>query len=269
MNKKYIFIKILHKFIAYSKIENMNNKNLLGIPIDNYSKKEILEKIIKVIKNGREFCHVVSLNPENLVVAQQNKAFKNAILTAQIRLIDGIGIVTAGRLLGIPIGERYPGVDLFKDLLETASLIRLRVLLIGGRGKLADNIAKCYSVRSPRSEFKGFSGIQDINFPKKQEEEKIFSIVADLKPNLVFVAYGSPAQELWIERHKNMFKNCVCIGVGGGFDFIGGEVSRAPKILRSIGCEWLWRLLHQPWRWKRQLRLVKFVCLVLKQKLEL
>ncbi len=86
--------------------------------------------------------------------------------------------------------------------------------------------------------------------------------MTDFKPHLVFVAFGSPWQELWIERHRNQFQNCVVMGVGGAFDFLGGKVPRAPVIIRRLGFEWLFRLIVQPWRLRRQLRLVRFGWLI-------
>jgi len=234
-------------------------KKFLGIKIFSQNKKYTLEKIKKYISKRTNFCHVVSLNPEILVIAKENYEFKKIIETAQIQIIDGIGVVLASRLLGINIGERYPGVDLVDDLLNLSSKMRLRVLFIGAKLNLAIKLAECYQKKFSHAKFFGLEGILDIKNPKKQEEEKIFSIISDFKPHLVLVAFGSPHQELWIARHKKEFVNCVVMGVGGAFDFLGGVVPRAPVFLRKVGLEWFFRLLVQPWRWRRQLRLIKFI----------
>ncbi len=240
-------------------------KKLLEIPINNRTKRDILEKIKIGIYHRDQFFHIISLNPENLVIAQKNDEFKKVIRTAQIRIIDGIGVVLACRLLGINYGEKVSGVDLMEEMLAMAGKLCLRVLLIGGQGDLANNLANCYRKKLPKAKFFGLEGIKDIKNPKKEEEEKIFSIVSDFKPHLVFVAFGSPDQELWIERHKKELKGCVCMGVGGSFDFLGGRVPRAPVFLRRLGLEWLFRLFIQPWRWRRQLRLIEFIWLVIKE----
>jgi N-acetylglucosaminyldiphosphoundecaprenol N-acetyl-beta-D-mannosaminyltransferase len=237
-------------------------KKILGIKIFTQNKKDTLEKIKKYLKKTKKFCHIVSLNPENLVIANENDKFKKVIETAQIQIVDGVGVILAGRLLGVEVYERYPGVDLVKDLLTLSSKMRLRVLFIGGKPNLAEKLANCYQKKYPKSKFFGLEGISDIKNPKKEEEEKIFSIISHFKPHLVFVAFGSPNQELWIEYHKKKFKNCIVMGVGGAFDFLGGEVPRAPLFLRRLGLEWLFRLLIQPWRWRRQLRLLKFLWLI-------
>jgi len=240
-------------------------KKILGIKIFTQDKKDTLEKIKKYLKKTKRFCHIVSLNPENLVIAYENYKFKKVIETAQIQIVDGVGIILAGRLLGVGVYERYPGVDLVKDLLTLSSKMRLRVLFIGGKQNLADKLANCYQKKYPKSKFFGLEGISDIKHPKKEEEEKIFSISADYKPHLVLVAFGSPDQELWIDRHKKEFKNCVVMGVGGAFDFLGGRVMRAPLFVRQLGFEWFFRLLIQPWRLRRQMRLVRFLGLVIQE----
>lgn len=244
----------------------MSKNKILEIPIPIDFKQDILEKIIKFIKKPQGFLHIVSLNPENLVIAQDNKEFKKVLCEAKMRIIDGVGIIMASRLLGIKAGERVTGVDLMNELIKIASERRLRVMLIGGKPKLAESLADCYQKKYPEAEFLGIEGIKDIKTGKKsvlkEEERKIFNIVADFKPHLVFVAFGSPYQELWIERHKEEFSGCVVMGVGGAFDFLGGEVKRAPIFIRKIGLEWLFRLLHQPWRWRRQVRLVRFLWLI-------
>ena len=239
-------------------------KKILGIKIFTQDKKYTLEKIKKYLKKTIKFCHIVSLNPENLVIAYENDKFKKVIETAQIQIVDGVGIILAGRLLGVEVYERYPGVDLVKDLLTLSSKMRLRVLFIGGKQNLAEKLANCYQKKYPKSKFFGLEGISDIKNPKKEEEENIFSISADYKPHLVLVAFGSPDQELWIEHHKKKFKNCVVMGVGGAFDFLGGKVPRAPLFLRRLGLEWFFRLLIQPWRLRRQLRLIKFSLMILR-----
>lgn len=235
---------------------------LLEIPIPTDSKNSIREKIIKNILEDKKFFHIVSVNPEILVLAQANVAFKKVVAEAQMRIIDGVGVVVAAKLCSISAGQRYSGVDLMTDMLKEAHNRRLRVLLIGGNDKIAEKVVECQKVAFPGIEISGTSGIADIARPTEEEERQIAAIVAAAKPHIVFVAYGSPAQELWIDRHSKLFEGMVVAGVGGAFDFLSGTITRAPKWLRAIGFEWLFRLIRQPWRVIRQLRLVKFMWLV-------
>jgi N-acetylglucosaminyldiphosphoundecaprenol N-acetyl-beta-D-mannosaminyltransferase len=243
----------------------MTNNKILDIEIPVDSRKIILEKILKDLKTIHKFIHIVSLNPENLVISCENSEFKKVLQTAQIKIVDGTGIVLAAKLLKIKAGERYPGVDLMSDLIKQAGISRLRVLLIGGKGNLADELAECYSRSYPEAKFVGIEGFENIKKPTKKEEDRVLAIVCRLKPRLVFVAFGSPDQELWIEGHKDIFAGAVCMGVGQGFDVYGGLVKRAPVWIRKIGLEWLYRLFAQPWRWRRQVRLIKFILLITKE----
>lgn len=243
-----------------------SNRTMLGIQVPKASKNEIREYIIKNIKHPASFFHIISLNPEIFVLAQKNEAFKKVITTAQLSIIDGFGVKVGAFLQSIPSGERYAGVDLMSDLLFEAQKRRLRVLLIGGGPKIAEKVVECQKKSYPGVEFFAIEGIFDISMPKKEEERKISAIVTAAKPHLVFVAFGSPWQELWIERHRSLFKNMVVMGVGGAFDFLSGSVRRAPQWMRSFGLEWLYRLVRQPWRASRQHRLLIFFWLVLKER---
>jgi len=239
---------------------------ILGISIFPHTQKTILEKIIKYIVSSTDSCHIVSLNPENLVESRKNHLFKKALQTAQIKIVDGVGVVLAGRILNVEMGERQTGVDLMKRLIVEANKRRLRVLLIGGKPGLALKLSQCYQKEFPKARFFGLTGIKDIKKIQKNEEAEVFSIVADFKPHIAFVAFGSPAQEIWIEENKTKFKGCICMGVGGAFDYLGGGIKRAPIFIQKIGLEWLFRLINQPWRIKRQLKLITFLSLVLQER---
>lgn len=244
----------------------MNKKQILGITIIPESKKSVLEKILLYIDQPTDFFHIVSLNPEIIVLTTENESFKKVVETAKLKIVDGVGVVIAARWLGVQLGERITGVGLMEDLIKMASDRRLRVLMIGGKENLALQLSECYKEQFPEAKFKGLQGIENINNRKEDEENRIFSIVADYKPHLVFVAFGSPDQELWIARHKKKFANCVVMGVGGAFDYLSGNVVRAPDFIQKIGLEWLFRLFHQPWRWKRQMRLIKFMWLTIRKQ---
>lgn len=244
----------------------MAMKNLFSIELQNYNKKDILEKIKEYINHPHGFYQIVSLNPENLALAHDNKLFKQVLNASQIRLIDGIGILLAGKLLGCNLTDRLAGVDLMQEIITTSAKDSLRVMFIGGRGNLANRLAQCYNERYSTRNFYGIEAVKNIHKPSQEEEEKIFSIVAVFKPHILFAAFGSPWQELWLWKNKDKLEGVVCMGVGGAFDFLSGKVSRAPFYVRKSGLEWLYRLFIQPWRWKRQLRLIKFMLLVLKEK---
>lgn len=247
----------------------MKTQKLLGVDVEFNTANNNLEKILLYLQNPIGFFNIVSLNPENMVVASEDRKFKKILSEGDIKLPDGVGIVWGGFVIGIPVQDRIQGVEFMKDILKLCKKRSLRVLFLGGKGKLAEELAERYHNIYPNSRFKGLEGISNIHTPTKQEIDTIFSIVADYKPQILFVAFGSPYQELWLDEHKDRLQGIVCMGVGGSFDFISGNVTRAPQILQRLGLEWLFRLIIEPWRWKRQLRLIKYVYLVFKQKLGL
>ncbi len=242
--------------------------NIFGIPVDDRSPKLVLEQIKKGLKSRAKFVHVVSLNPENLVVANGDPEFHEIVTEAQIRINDGIGTVLAIQILNGVKVPRLTGVDLMQQLVNWSGGESLRVLLIGGKGNLAEVLANCYNQGYSASKFIGVSGYKDIKNPSSEETNHLLSIVADLRPHLIFLAFGSPDQEKWVYRNRASLQGVTCIGVGGAFDFLGGNVKRAPSVIRSLGLEWLFRLIRQPWRWRRQLRLIQFMQSVLGERMK-
>lgn len=247
----------------------MSNISIIGTSFEPLSRNTILEKVKNYIdKQSREgevsseMLHVVSVNPEILVTARTDEKFKRVIETAQIQIVDGAGVVVAGRLLYSTRFERFSGTDLMEALLAMSGKDRYPVLFIGGGPKIAQKLAECYSQKFPGGEYLGILGINDIKSPTKHEEEAIFSIVARMRPRLVFVSFGSPWQELWIEANRTRFAGSVCVGVGGAFNYLSGSIPRAPQWMRSAGLEWLHRLVIQPSRLHRQIKLPYFAILV-------
>lgn len=245
----------------------MLKTELLGIPLNLASEAEILEQIKKGASQKTEFSQIVSINPENMITILENEKFKDVVVSSQSHIPDGMGVVRALQLLSGVSVNRLTGADLMETVLSRAEEYSLRVILIGGKENLANYIAECYGKRFPRLDIRGFQGISDIRNPKKEEEKAIFHIVATVRPHIVFVSFGSPAQELWIHKHKKEFSGSIVMGVGGAFDFISGNIPRAPILMRRFGLEWLFRLLIQPWRIKRQVRLLKFAVLVIRERL--
>ena len=155
---------------------------------------------------------------------------------------------------------------LLPHLLDLAGRMSLRVVLIGSQANLALKLAQCYTRSYPEATFIGIEGYKNKENPTADEEAHIIRIVRDTRPHFVFVAFGSPFQELWIDTHKKLLYNSVCMGVGGAFDYLSGASKRPPKLIRTMGFEWFYRLIRQPWRSSRQLtRLPLFAGMILKE----
>jgi len=241
---------------------------ILGVPLHDISMQNILDTIKKGLSSPPRFFHIVSVNPETLIIAQNDSELMRIYKKADLALCDGIGIQIASQLLGRKLKARIPGSVLLPQLLDLAGQISSTVVLIGSQVKIAENIADCYSRSYPKAKFVGTYGYQNISNPTIQEERTLESIVRSTRPRLVLVAFGTPHQEKWIEAHKELLKDSICMGVGGAFDYLSGAIQSPHPIIRRLGLEWAYRLITQPWRAKRQLtRLPLFVYLVLKEKI--
>jgi N-acetylglucosaminyldiphosphoundecaprenol N-acetyl-beta-D-mannosaminyltransferase len=240
--------------------------SILGVSFRPTTKERLLETITKHL-DDHSFAEIFSFNPEILVTAQNNKQFRETLDNAELKIIDGVGLVLAGKILGISVGERITGADLMVDLLKIADEKNLKVLILGGFGSVAQDLSNKLKCKYRRAQFEGLIGYQSIKSPSSKEERKVQAVLKEFKPDLIFVAFGAPAQEFWVENHKQFLKHSVCMTVGGAVDFLAGKVNRAPLWMRKIGLEWLYRLIVQPWRWKRQLQLISFIKLVLREKL--
>jgi len=229
---------------------------LLGVGLTNASEQEVLEFIYTGLQNSSERYYIVTPNPEFLVMAHKDNDYKNILNNAKLALADGIGVVWGARFLGKPLKQRVSGTDLTESLCNYMSKRPITVSFLGGGPKIAELTAECLQKKYPGLKVSWFS----------QEYDKSLK---DKKTDILFVAFGAPKQEIWIAKNLDNLNAKVVMGVGGAFDFITGKVPRAPRLLRNLGLEWLFRLIVQPWRIKRQFSLIKFVFLVIKEKFNL
>ena len=239
--------------MPYSKMKTFDKIFLLGVGFSDASMKEVLEFIVTGLQNQSEKYYIVTPNPELLVIASKDDNYRKVLNSAKLALPDGIGVIVAGKIMGKPLKERIHGVDLVKSLCKEVSKQPITVGFLGAGPNIAELTAECLR--------KNYPGLKVGLVSEEWTEE-----LKNKKADILFVAFGSPKQEIWISENLERLPAKVVIGVGGAFDFISGKVRRAPLILRKTGLEWLFRLIIQPWRLKRQLRLVKFLYLVLREK---
>jgi N-acetylglucosaminyldiphosphoundecaprenol N-acetyl-beta-D-mannosaminyltransferase len=245
---------------------NKNRFSLAGVPIDPLSQKDVLDKIKLYLSSNRKFIHIVSINPENVVIAQDNKTYMSVCQRSDLALTDGIGVLLGARLFGKSIPERVQGAVLLPRLLDLVGVMGLTSVLIGSQANLAEKIAECYSQSYPEARFIGTNGYKNVLSPTTEEERTIEAIVRANRPHFVFVAFGSPTQEIWIDSHKKLLEGSICMGVGGAFNYLTGVSHSPPSMIRRMGLEWLYRLMREPWRAGRQFtRLPFFIGLILKE----
>ena len=177
---------------------------------------------------------------------------------------DGVGITLAARLLGRPLRGRTTGVALTEALAALAAREGYRIFLLGATPGVAAEAGRVWAARYPGLQIAGaYPGS-----PAEDEREEIAVRISAGAADLLFVAFGAPAQDLWIARNRAALPTVrLAMGVGGVFDYVTGRAPLAPPLVRRVGLEWLYRLYRQPWRWRRQLALPVFVVAVLGQRL--
>lgn len=234
---------------------------ILGVPVDNITGEEALARIEAFIESGRPH-QVVTVNPEFVVAAQSDANFFQVLKEADLSLPDGAGLLWAARFLGTPLSARLAGVDIVRRIASLAARRGYWLFLLGAAEGVAEATAMRLGEENPGLKIAGtYAGSPD---PK--EEEEIIEMIRAARPHLLLVAYGAPQQDLWIHRHLGRLGVPVAMGVGGAFDFISGKAKRAPRWMQRWGLEWLHRLLHEPWRWRRMLALPKFAWLVIRSR---
>jgi N-acetylglucosaminyldiphosphoundecaprenol N-acetyl-beta-D-mannosaminyltransferase len=139
-------------------------------------------------------------------------------------------------------------------------------MLVGSRIGVAVKAAKRLRKKLKYKNIWGFSGLKKVETASKEDQQSLLNRINRIKPDLLFVGFGASKQEKWIARYLPHLDVKVAMGVGGAIDVAASPWKRAPQVMRVVGMEWLWRLFLQPWRWKRQLSLVKFVYLVLRER---
>ena len=197
---------------------------------------------------------VVTLNPEIAMRAQRDDGLRAIIQRAALVTPDGVGIALALRWRGYRTPARVTGVDLVEALAARAAQDGWRLFLLGAQAGVAEAAAEALIQRHPGLIVTG----THAGSPEPADDAETLARLHAGRPDLLCVAYGSPAQEVWIARHSEQLAGVVALGVGGAFDFLAGRVPRAPQWMRRVGLEWLFRLLRQPWRWRRMLALPRF-----------
>ncbi|MFC1711575.1 WecB/TagA/CpsF family glycosyltransferase [Patescibacteria group bacterium] len=248
---------------------NVLEIEILNIKINFISLQKALSLIERWVETNKQY-QITTPNPEQIILANKCYRFKKVLNDSQLAIADGIGLVWAAKKQKSKKTSkeklkyfRLSGVDLMQELCKLAAKKKLRVFFLGGKNNTADKTAKHFAKTYNLQFYNYDAGALDIKNEENKEKIKIIKKVNKFKPHFMFVAYGAPYQELWIADNLKKLNVKVAMGVGGAFDYFSGQLKRAPKVLRKIGLEWLWRLIQQPWRVKRQFNLVRFVYLVL------
>lgn len=229
--------------------------SILGTRVDDVTYAETLALIERYIREGGP--HVVTTpNPEIVMLARRDPAYRALLGQAAINVPDGVGLLLAARLRGRPFRQHVRGTDLVLQLAALGAARGHRWYLLGA----ADGVAQLAAERL-QAQFPGLTIVGAApGSPRQEEDAATWAMIRAAGPvDLILVAYGAPAQERWLTRSLGPLNIPVGIGVGGVFNFLSGQVPRAPRWMQQLELEWLHRLIVQPWRWKRQIELPRFL----------
>lgn len=269
--------------------------NIAGVLVDNISNSNTIKKINEIISSGQTK-YIVTTYSEFVVFANHDEEYKKILNQAALSLPDGIGILWAAKFLSIPLNpnslilnpiialwqvvytgaaiifnpklirtviiEQVTGSHLIWDVAKLASQNNYSLSLIGGENGVAELTAKKLLDRFPDLKI-------NLSLSGTKFNDDLVTQISKSNSDILVIAYQPPRQEKWLAQNLVKLNVNVCMGLGGTFDYIAGKRTQAPRILHYIGLEWLWRLVTQPWRWKRMWNAVPvFIWTVYKFKIK-
>lgn len=236
----------------------MDSVKILGVRIDNVDMESAVKKCIGFL--AEDNCKsIYTPNPEMLIHAQENEEFRMVLLSGDLVVPDGIGVIYASKYLKLGLKERVPGIDLMSRILKHLNYIKGSAYFLGSKKEnlelAIENIKEAY----PNLQIAGY---QD-GYYKMEDEVNVLNKINECKPDVLFVGMGFPRQEMLIHKYQKILNVKIAMGVGGSFDVFSKAVSRAPQWMQKIGMEWFYRLLIEPTRIKRMMNIPKFMLRIL------
>jgi N-acetylglucosaminyldiphosphoundecaprenol N-acetyl-beta-D-mannosaminyltransferase len=243
---------------------------IFGVPLDPLTKEESLGRIARSIEE-KSHLWIATVNTEWLMRTRHDEVFKSQLLRADLRVADGSGVLWAATFLALPwrgslwslwqllysgaslvfypkfcrkiLPDLIPGSWLTIKLAEEAEEKGWRIFLLGAAPGVADRVAQRWQEKYPR--------LAVATSAADPDDAEVQKEIAAFGPQIILVAYSAPEQLSWLEGHLTLLPPAVGIGVGGSLDYLAGKVPKPPRIINALGLEWLWRLVTQPWRWRR------------------
>jgi N-acetylglucosaminyldiphosphoundecaprenol N-acetyl-beta-D-mannosaminyltransferase len=238
--------------------------DILGCRLDVVDAAEAAARIVEFARTGAG-AQIVTLGTEMVVYAQDDDEFRAIVNASALSLCDTVGLLAVARRRGAALRERVTGVELIDVLCAAAARDGMPIYLLGGAEGVAADAGAILEARFPGLIVAG----ERNGYFSRDDEAGIVAHIRESGARLLFVGLGSPRQERWIAQHLRDTGAGAAIGVGGSFDVISGRLQRAPLLWRNLGLEWLYRLMREPRRWRRQLALPRFVWLVMLDSLGL
>lgn len=235
----------------------MNHVTILGCRLDTLDADAATDAILRFAREGAG-AQVVTLGTEMVVHAQHDARYRDVVNACALSLCDTVGLLAVARSRGADLRDRVTGVELLEHLCARAAKEGVSVFLFGGAPGVAERAAQELKRRYPGLPVAGTRN----GYFAADESPRIAAEIRASGAQLLFAGLGFPKQEFWLAEYLKSTGCGAGIGVGGSFDVISGNLERAPERWRTMGLEWLYRLLKEPRRWRRQLALPHFVLLI-------
>ena len=233
--------------------------NVLGVGFDNCTIDQAVAEAIRLMGDGG--CHyVVTPNPEIVEICREDGEVRRIINGADLVLPDGVGVIYAARMLGTPLRQRVPGVDFAQGLMAAMAGSGRTLFLLGAKPGVAEEARRRLEAAYPGLRI---VGTHDGYF---QEDGPVVQAVRESGADVVFVCLGAPKQEKWMERNGPATGARLLVGLGGCLDVFSGNTKRAPEVFQRLGLEWFHRLLKEPRRIGRMMKLPLFMIHVMGEK---
>ncbi|WP_077369803.1 WecB/TagA/CpsF family glycosyltransferase [Anaerosalibacter sp. Marseille-P3206] len=240
----------------------MESIKIFGVRVDKVSLKEAVCKVEEFLQgNGPKT--IYTPNTEIIMEAKEDEQLKEVLNNGNLIIPDGIGLIYAAKIKKKPLVERVTGFDLSIEMIKLADKHSYSIFLLGGEEGIAkkagEKIVEKYTNVKIAGYNNGYFKGAHIGFPGHEEEREVIEKIKQAKPDILFVGFGAPKSEKWMELYKDELNCKVMIGNGGTMDIIAGKVKRAPEVYQKLGLEWFYRLIKEPSRIKRQIALPKFM----------
>ena len=238
---------------------------ILNTYIDALSMEETISEVEKIIARGVPTQHVV-INANKVNLMNEDPELKRIVNECPLINADGISILWAAKVLGLPIKERVTGIDLFLNLVKVASEKGYKIYLFGAKEEVVRKVKKVFEEEYPTLQIVGYRN----GYFTEEDEPEIVKNMAESGADMMFVAFSSPKKEYWINKYIDQLNIPFVMGVGGSFDVVAGVTERAPKWVQIRGFEWLYRLVQEPRRmWRRYvIGNAQFIGYTVKAKIE-
>lgn len=258
-----LFSRFLRILLRASSLKQAGGPTqLLEMKLDSIGMREAIGRIEEFIQT-REPHHIVTGDTSALGRVLDDPTFRDVVNAAHMVTADGIGVLWAARLLGLPISERVPGVDLMEALFARSAERGYGLFFLGGQPGVAEEAARNVKARYPDLRIVGTRH----GYFDSEDEPAIVQEIRNAAPDVLFVALGSPRQDHWIRRHIAQLGVPACIGVGGSLDVLAGRLRRAPRWMQQMGLEWVYRAVQEPWRVQRWSRFPRVISESVKRKI--